>query len=303
MYLKAGARRHREAGRLAAAVARSRRSAPPSTPRCATARPRCRLGWTDLPFDIPHFRAENGPARRTLRIGWLRSVANIYHAFGVQSFIDELAHAAGTDPVDYFLARLGADRKLDLTAQGVEVAGQRGQAASTPPTLAGCAGWCRRWPRSPGGRAAPGARGWGFAAHRSFLSYIAHRGRSRRRQRAASCASRGCTWPSTPARIVHPDRVTAQFEGAAVFGTSVALFGEVTAAEGRVTNTNFNNYPVARIDQAPREVHVHFVGLDGAPSGVGEPGVPPMAPAICNAIFAATGTRVRELPVKNTKLV
>jgi isoquinoline 1-oxidoreductase beta subunit len=104
-------------------------------------------------------------------------------------------------------------------------------------------------------------------------------------------------------KIVSPDRVRSQFEGAAVFGTSLAMMGEITAAGGKIVQSNFHNYPVARMDEAPFETHVHIVSSDAPPAGVGEPGVPPIAPAICNAIFAATGKRIRELPVKKTKLV
>ncbi|MGA2576894.1 MAG: molybdopterin cofactor-binding domain-containing protein, partial [Bryobacteraceae bacterium] len=99
-------------------------------------------------------------------------------------------------------------------------------------------------------------------------------------------------------RIINPDRVRSQFEGAAVFGTSIALMGEITAAGGRIQQSNFDRYPVARMNQAPFETHVHIVTNDAAPAGVGEPGVPPIAPAICNAVFAATGKRIRELPIK-----
>ena len=99
-------------------------------------------------------------------------------------------------------------------------------------------------------------------------------------------------------RVINPDRVKSQFEGAAVFGTSIALMGEITAAGGRIQQSNFDGYPVARMHQAPLETHVHIVESDAPPAGVGEPGVPPIAPAICNAIFAATGKRIRELPVK-----
>ena len=88
-----------------------------------------------------------------------------------------------------------------------------------------------------------------------------------------------------------------------MFGTSIALLGEITAANGRIQQSNFNNYPVARMPEAPYETHVHLVASDAPPAGVGEPGVPVMAPAICNAIFAATGKRIRELPVRKTKLV
>jgi isoquinoline 1-oxidoreductase beta subunit len=98
--------------------------------------------------------------------------------------------------------------------------------------------------------------------------------------------------------VVHPDRVKAQFEGAAVFGAGLAMTGEITASDGRIQQSNFNNYTVPRIDEAPYETHVSIIASEAAPSGVGEPGVPPMAPAICNAIFAATGKRIRELPIK-----
>jgi isoquinoline 1-oxidoreductase beta subunit len=103
--------------------------------------------------------------------------------------------------------------------------------------------------------------------------------------------------------VVHPDRVRSQFEGAAVFGASLALMGEITAQGGRIQQSNYHNFPVARIHEAPREVHVTLVQNGALPAGVGEPGVPPIAPALCNAIFAATGKRIRELPIKKTKLV
>ncbi|MGA3186408.1 MAG: molybdopterin cofactor-binding domain-containing protein, partial [Bryobacteraceae bacterium] len=145
-------------------------------------------------------------------------------------------------------------------------------------------------------------RGFGIAVHRSFLSYIAAvvevevdaKGKVRI-PRVDIAADVGM--------VVHPDRVTAQFEGAAVFGTSVAMMGEITLADGRVQQGNFNNYPVARMPEAPLMTHVHLVQSDAAPAGVGEPGVPVISPAICNAIFAATGKRVRDLPVRKQKLV
>jgi isoquinoline 1-oxidoreductase beta subunit len=261
------------------------------------------MGWTDVPFDIPNFRAENGPAKAHVRVGWLRSVANIYHAFAVQSFIDELAHAAKRDPIEYSLEALGADRKLDLEAQGVEFQGPEGTSEFAPDTarlrrvielVAERSGWANRKPTKN--------HAWGFAAHRSFLSYIAtvvevsidDQGAIHipRVDIAVDCG-----------RVISPDRVTAQFEGASVFGAGLALVGEITAEAGRIQQANFNNYRVARMTEAPYRTNVHIVPSEAAPAGVGEPGVPPMAPALCNAIFAATGKRVRELPIKNTKLV
>jgi isoquinoline 1-oxidoreductase beta subunit len=95
--------------------------------------------------------------------------------------------------------------------------------------------------------------------------------------------------------------VRLQFEGAAVFGTSIAMTGEITAAKGRIVQSNFNNYEVARMNKAPLKTNVYLVDSTNPPAGVGEPGVPPFIPALCNAVYAATGKRVRELPLSKTK--
>jgi isoquinoline 1-oxidoreductase beta subunit len=97
--------------------------------------------------------------------------------------------------------------------------------------------------------------------------------------------------------VVNPDRTKSQFEGAAVFGTSIARYGEITAMNGAIEQSNFHNYPVTRLPEAPRRTNVSIVENDAPPAGVGEPGVPPFVPAFCNAIYAATGKRVRELPL------
>jgi isoquinoline 1-oxidoreductase subunit beta len=104
-------------------------------------------------------------------------------------------------------------------------------------------------------------------------------------------------------RVINPDRVRSQFEVAAVFGASIALMGEITAANGEIQQSNFHNYQVARMPEAPIVTHVHLVPSEEPPAGVGEPGVPPMSPAICNALFAATGKRIRDLPIRRHKLV
>jgi isoquinoline 1-oxidoreductase subunit beta len=103
--------------------------------------------------------------------------------------------------------------------------------------------------------------------------------------------------------VVSPDNIRNQFQGAAVFGTSLSLFSEITATNGVINQGNFNDYLLTRMNRAPRKIDVHIVQSDAPPAGVGEPGVPPFAPALYNAVFAATGKRVRELPLSKTKLV
>ncbi len=262
------------------------------------------MGLTDTPFAVPHMRAENGPAKNHFRIGWMRAVANIYHAFGVHSFIDELAAAAGRDRVEYLLATLGPDRKIDFAAEGTKF-WNNGQSAEKFPfdsarlrrviqLAADKSGWANKKPSKN--------RALGIAAHRSFLTYVCAVVEVEVDDKGVVHIPR-VDLAIDAGQIIHPDRVRAQFEGAAVFGTSLALMGEITAADGRIQQSNFHNYPVARINEAPMATNVYIVPSDAPHSGVGEPGVPPIAPAITNAIFAATGKRIRELPIKKTKLV
>jgi isoquinoline 1-oxidoreductase beta subunit len=262
------------------------------------------MGWVDVPFDIPNFRSENGMAQGHVRVGWLRSVANIPHAFAVHSFIDELAANAGRDRVEYLLAALGSDRVIELGGGG---RGGRGGATRANPYPIDTARFKRvvemaaeqsGWGKKKSGN----GHGYGIAVHRSFLTYVASvvevevDGKGGIRiPRVDTVVDAGL--------VVNPERARAQFEGAAVFGTSLALMGEITSGDGRIQQSNFHNYPVARINEAPLETHVTIVKSDAAPAGIGEPGVPPIAPAICNAVFAATGKRIRDLPLKKAKLV
>ncbi len=258
------------------------------------------LGWNNLPFDIPNHRAENGPADYHVRIGWLRSVANIYHAFAIHSFADELAHNARKDSVQYLLELIGPPRIVALDLKGDEAEDAKNYPLDTArlrrvvEMVAEKSGW---------GKGSTGkGRGFGIAAHRSFLTYVAT-------VVEVEIDSRGQVhipnvWTAIDAgTVVSPDNVRNQFEGAAVFGTSLALFGEITATNGVIDQSNFNNYQITRMNRAPRQVDVQIVKSDAPPAGVGEPGVPPFAPALYNAVFAATSKRVRELPLSKTKLV
>jgi isoquinoline 1-oxidoreductase subunit beta len=261
------------------------------------------LGFSDLPFAIPNQRSENGPATAHVRIGWLRSVANIYHAFAIQSFEDELAHAAGKDPVQYALQLLGPDRIIPKSELPKDYSNYGGSYEQYPidtarfkrvvETVAEKSGWGKT-------KSGNGA-GIGIAFHRSFLTYAAsvvqmHIDDAGRVHidRVDSALDAGT--------VVNPAMVINQFEGAAVMGTSIAFYGSITATNGVIDQSNFHDFPMARMNTAPREVHVHIVPSDAPPGGVGEPGLPAFAPALCNAIFAATGKRIRELPLSKAGL-
>jgi isoquinoline 1-oxidoreductase beta subunit len=255
-------------------------------------------GWTDIPYDLPNLRVENGPAKAHIRIGWLRSVANIYHAFAIQCFTDELAHAAGRDPLDYLLDLIGKPRTIDFKGVAYPNYGasmdaypwETGRLRHVTEMVAEKSGWGKRKHRK--------GTGVGIAAHRSFLTYVAtvvevevnDQGQVRI-PRVDTVLDAGL--------VVNPEATRAQFEGAAVFGTSVARSGQITATKGAVDQSNFQDYTVPRINEVPSQTNVYIVDSDAPPAGVGEPGVPPFIAAFCNAIYAATGKRVRDLPITN----
>lgn len=256
-------------------------------------------GVTDLPFAIPNLRAEAGPAPAHVRIGWYRSVINIPHAFAIHSFVDELAHAAGRDTRDFIVELLGPDRTLDATQMGLaaKLWNYDQSAEEFPIDIARykrvlnvateAAGW---------GKALPQGRGRGVAVHRSFLSYVATVVEAEVKPDGSIAIPR-VDVAVDAGLIVHPERVRAQIEGATMMGLGNAIHGEITFARGRVVQSNYNDYKVLRIDEAPRELNVHIVPSDHRSTGIGEPGVPPVAPALANAIFAATGKRIRSLPI------
>jgi isoquinoline 1-oxidoreductase beta subunit len=259
------------------------------------------MGAVDMPFAIPNVRVENPPAAAHTRIGWFRSVSNIPHAFAIQSFAAELAAAAGRDLKDYLLALLGPDRVIDPTSVSdpwlygedpKRYAYDTARLRGVIERVAQEAGWGRRLPQG---------HGLGIAAHRSFVSYAAVV------VEAVVDAEGRLTIPRVDiafdcGAVINPDRVRAQLEGAVIQGVSLATVGEISFEAGRVTQSNFHDYALTRIDTAPKEIHTHLVtavGFDAPLGGVGEPGLPPVAPALCNAIFAATGKRIRSLPIRN----
>ena len=261
------------------------------------------MGWINLPYSIANHRAENGPAKNHVRIGWLRSVSNIYHAFAVQTFTDELAAAANRDRVEYVLDLIGQPGKYNMKEDGphaIEAGAKEdrfpldtGRWRRVIEVAAERSGWANK--KSSHGH------GYGIASHLSFNSYVAAVVEVEVDQRGQLRIPR-VDIAVDAGQVINPDRVRSQFEGASVFGTSLTLMGEVTALDGKIQQSNFHNYPVARIQEAPLKTHVHIIPSNAEPAGVGEPGVPPMAPAICNAVFAATGKRIRELPLKRSRL-
>jgi isoquinoline 1-oxidoreductase beta subunit len=260
-------------------------------------------GVLDLPLAIPNVRVETGSARAHVRIGWLRSVNNIQQAFAVQSFIGELAHATNRDPRDMLLAVLGPARTVTPTDQGVDKLGNYGAPLDKHPIdvarhhrvierVTTAAGWDRA--RAEG-------RALGLAVHRSFLSYVAVVAQVSRGPRGELRLDEA--WVAADAGlIINADRVRAQLEGAFMFGATAALHGAITVEAGAVVQRNFRDYPILRMPEAPRAIHVDIVPNDAPPGGIGEPGVPPVAPAIMNAWFALTGNRVRALPLVRARL-
>jgi isoquinoline 1-oxidoreductase beta subunit len=256
-------------------------------------------GASDIPYDIPNMSIEVGPALAHTRIGWYRSVNAIHHGFAIGSFVDELAHAAGQDPVAFLLALIGPDRKVDLSTAGlVPPASNYGATWADHPldtararrvvqVAAEKSGW---------GTPLPRGSGRGIAMHRSFLSYVAavvevivQPDGTVQVPRATVAVDAGF--------VANPGRARSQMTGALIMGMSNTLYSAITFADGHVVQSNYRDYPVTRMQAAPHEVDVHIIESEGLACGIGEPGVPPSGAAVANAVFAATGVRVRELPV------
>ncbi|MBT0653533.1 xanthine dehydrogenase family protein molybdopterin-binding subunit [Geomobilimonas luticola] len=226
-------------------------------------------GAAEIPYAIPNIQVDLHTPKLLVPVLWWRSVGHSHTAFVVESFMDEAAHAAGKDPFAFRRALLAKHPRH----KGVlELAAAK-------------AGW---------GKPLPAGRGRGIAVHESFGSFIA--------QVAEVSADRKGTvkvhrviCAIDCGRTVNPDTIRAQMESGIIFGLSAALHGAITFKNGKVEQDNFDGYPVVRMNESPA-IEVHIMPSKEPPGGVGEPGVPPIAPAVANALFAATGVRLRTLP-------
>ena len=257
------------------------------------------MGLVDLPFEIPNIRCENPEAAAHTRIGWFRSVSNVPRAFATQSMVAELAHATGRDPKDMLLDLIGTARLVD-PGKTTKDFWNYGEPFDSYPIDTGRLRRVVELVAEKGewGRKLPSGHGLGIAAHRSFVSYIATIVEVALDEKGAITIPR-VDMAVDCGTYVNPERIRSQMEGAVIMGLSLAKYGEITFKDGKAQQGNFDDYPVLRIDEAPQVTNVHIMppGDQTPPSGVGEPGVPPVAPALINAIFAATGQRIRALPI------
>lgn len=258
------------------------------------------MGHVDMPFDIANVRCDNGPAKAHTRIGWFRAVSNLPRAWAIGSFVGELAHELGKDQKAMWLELIGTPRTVDPVAEGYpknfwdygetysEFPIETGRLVNVLKMAADGIGY---------GKTLPAGEGIGLSVHRSFVSYVA-------------CAAHvkivdgRVTVPEMHMAIdcgfaANPERIESQMQGSAVMGMTVAQHSSITHVDGAVEQSNFYDYDVVRSTNFPAKVVTHIAPhpFSAHSTGVGEPGIPPVAPAIANGLFAAQGIRKRHVPM------
>src|SRR6266478_7356 len=229
-------------------------------------------GIVEMKYGIPNFLCDYVLTETGVPVGFWRSVGNSQNGYIVETFMDELATAGGKDPFEFrrkLLANAPRHRGvLDLAAEK--------------------AGW---------GKPLPAGRTRGIAMVESFGSFVAEVAEVSLNRKSGEVRVHRVVCAVDCGRYVNPDTIAAQMEGSIVYGLTAALKGQITINKGRVEQSNFHDYELLRVNEMP-QVEVHIVPSNEAPGGAGEPGTPPIAPAVCNAIFAATGKPIRRLPIR-----
>jgi isoquinoline 1-oxidoreductase beta subunit len=231
-------------------------------------------GAADLLYGMPNLQVDLHTPKIGVPVQWWRSVGHSHTGFSVEAFFDEVAHAGGKDPYELRRKLLANQPRMKAV---LELAAQK-------------ANWGSKLP--------PGV-GRGIATHFSFDSYVAQVVEASVEKGAVRVHRVVCALDC--GLVINPDTVRAQMEGGIIFGLTAALKTEITLKGGRVEQSNFHDYQMLRIFESPK-IEVHIVPSGESPTGVGEPGVPPVAPALANAIFAVTGKRVRRLPIRASDL-
>jgi len=237
------------------------------------------MGATNLPYKAENFRVRSASVSCPVKVGWLRSVCNIFHATAVNTVMDVLASKVGEDPIDYRLKSMERNKKIGtMDTERMRHVIEKARRFSS---------WNDR---------KKAGSSLGFANHYSFQSYVAMVVEVIKIDKSIQVKQVDVV--ADVGQVVHPEAVISQFEGSVIFGLTAALNGQIEIKDGAVVQSNFHDYPMLRMDTSPT-IKVHLVDSVAPPEGVGEPGTPPVVPGVISAIHQLTGMLITELPIRN----